>query len=1102
MATPLPDAAAPSAKEKREILRKMLEARLGQPQTHPLSQGQMALWFLYQIAPQSPAYNLMYAARVRSGLDVPALGRAIQAIIARHAILRTTYRARHGIPEQHILPEPKASFEVADCRGMSWEQLEERLDAEADRPFHLEDGPVLRVRLFTRSTEDHVLQLAIHHIAVDFWSLGLIIDELAGQYEVERTGQPTRVVRPALQYVDYVHWQAEMLAGPEGERLWKYWREQLSGELPVLFLPSDRPRPPVQTYQGAMRDFPLGRELADAVRALAKAEGVTPYVIFLSVLNILLYRYTGQTDILVGSPMAGRSRPELAKVVGYFSNPVVLRGRLAGELTFRELASQLSRTLLAALEHQDYPFLLLMEKLQPVRDPSYSALFQVMFMWDKPGDSDPLPGFAGDPGSARENHLHLEPLASGQRGAAFDLSVTVFELASSFSLKFQWNTDIFDESTMVRIGRNFLVLLEQVLANPGERLCRFPLLTSEEQRQMLEQWNATRTPWPEDKCVHELFEEQARTSPDAVALVFEDKFLSFQELNRRANQLAGDLRQQGVGPETLVGICVQRSREMVLGLLGILKAGGTYVPLDPAYPKERLAYMLEDAKPRILLTQEHLMGRLPPHGSRVICLNAESQGIGPEWEQNPAHLSRPHNLAYVIYTSGSTGRPKGVEVPHSAVVNLLTSMRREPGLSAEDVFLSLTSLSFDIAALEIFLPLITGARLVVASPEEMADGARLVERMRQTSATAAQATPATWQLIVQADWQSTRLNRILCGGEALPLQLARRLQQKKDARLYNVYGPTETTIWSSMHHIDAEDCPVTIGRPLANTQMYLLDSGMSPVPIGVAGELYIGGAGVARGYHNLPDLTLEKFVPNPFSELPGARLYKTGDLARFLADGNIEFLGRMDRQVKINGYRIELGDVEAALRQLPAIGEAVVVARKDETGSHLLVAYVTAGSSSKTPPPGGAEKVTVNELRQFLKEKLPQYMVPSAFVFLDAFPLTPNRKIDYKALPEPETSRPRLAQRMVAPRTPLEEMLAAICTQVLNLQTVGIHDNFFDLGGTSLRAVEIVAKANEAGISLVPEMLFEHQTIAEMAAALTAQKAGAVPQQSGAAHGS
>jgi amino acid adenylation domain-containing protein len=987
-----------SPAEKRALLEEKLQKKASQSVSfHPLSHGQRALWFLYQLAPDSSAYNVIYAARIRSALDIPALRRALQALIDRHATLRTTYGTRRGELVQQVHQQQDVHFEVIDASSWNPARLDAQLFEEADRPFDLEQGQVLRLELFKLSEQEHILLLTIHHIAADFWSLDVLVHELSTLYAAKQAGAAASLPPLQVQYTDYVRWQAELLAGSEGEKLRDFWLSNLAGELPTLNLPTDRVRPPIQSFRGASLQyrFELDEELSSRLRALSKAAGTTLYMTALAAFQVLLHRYSGQDDILVGSPALGRSRAEWEQIVGYLINPLVFRADFSENPTFRTFLDQVRRTVLSALEHQEYPFPLLVEQLQPTRDPSRSPLFQVMFVWDRlrqrEGQPDALNLLAA---GSDEADIQVEPMISEQRGAALDLTLTMFEVGEALSGAVQYNVDLFDKGTIGRMVEHFQTLLRSIVADPTQRIAHLKILTDAEMHTLHVTWNETAADYPSQACVHELFEAQVKRTPEAVACisgeepfgVAQDGQLTYGELNRRANRLAHYLRASGVGPEALVGICMEPSLEMVIGLLGILKAGGVYVPLDPAYPQERLALMLQDSGARLLLTQERLLADLPKHEVEVVCLDHDWTQIARSSARNPARKATAENLAYVIYTSGSTGKPKGVQVSHRAVCNLLHAMRDQPGIANQDVLLAVTSLSFDIAALEIFLPLMVGARLVVASREVAADGVRLSEMLAACGATVMQATPATWRLLLEAGWPGNPQLKILCGGEALPHELADQLLGC-GSELWNLYGPTETTIWSALyplspshspaHTVDREQDsrhgPVSIGRPIGNTQFYLLDSHLQPVPVGVPGELYIGGDGLARGYLNHPELTEEKFVyvlPPTARESTASppnigegqvedslRLYKTGDLVRYRPDGNLEFLNRIDYQVKVRGYRIELGEIEAAMEQHPAVRQVVVVTRELEhnPGEKLLVGYIVSQ----------AAKPSVSELRRF-----------------------------------------------------------------------------------------------------------------------------------------
>ncbi|MBR8835868.1 MAG: amino acid adenylation domain-containing protein [Stigonema ocellatum SAG 48.90 = DSM 106950] len=1095
-----------------------------------LSYGQQALYFLHQLAPESPAYNIVGAARLQGELDISALGRGFQSLVERHPTLRTTFTNLDGQPIQQIHEHKSVCFQHEDVSTWSEASLNDRLVAEAHRPFNLEQGPLLRVSLFTRyaqrqasglSPQEHTLLLVVHHIIADFWSGAVLIHELGILYQMHKAGTKATLSPLALLYTDYVRTSAAMLASPEGERLWAYWQKQLAGELPVLNLPTDRPRPPIQTYRGASQPLKLSANLTQRLKTLSHAHRATLYMTLLAAFQVLLYRYTGQEDLLVGSPTIGRSRADLAGVVGYFVNPVVCRGNLSGNPTFEAFLSQVRSSVLDALAHQDYPFPQLVEQLQPMRDSSRSPLFQVMFVLQKAHliNEEGLAAFAlGEAGvRIKLGELELESLSLERRIAQFELTLMMAEVDGALSAAWQYNTDLFDAATIARMANHFQTLLEGIVALPQQSVSNLPLLTDSEQQQLLLEWNATLADYNRESCLHKEFETQVKQTPNAVAVVFEEEQITYQELNQRANQLAHHLQVLGVEPEVLVGIYLERSLEMVVSLLAVLKAGGAYVPLDPTYPKERLAFMLSDAQISVLLTQEKFLEKLPEHKARVVCLDKDGEVLRRQSVENPVSKVTASNLAYAIYTSGSTGKPKGVMNTHKGICNRLFWMQDTYQLTTLDRVLQKTPFSFDVSIWEFFWPLMTGARLVVARPGGHQDGAYLVKLIQQQQITTLHFVPSMLQVFLEEPSLETcqNIRQVMCSGEALPFKLQERFFARLNADLHNLYGPTEAavdvTFWASERHSHKHIVP--IGRPIANTQIYLLDTHLQPVPVGVPGELHIGGVGLARGYLNQAELTALKFIPNPFSNSPGARLYKTGDLARYQPDGSIEYLGRADYQVKLRGFRIELDEIEAVLSQHPAVREVVVLVRdtnrnekrrdftpftdvenpsnitglrrllkgeiaelQAEYGKERLVAYFVTRSK---PAP------TVTELRRFLLEKLPNYMVPAAFVMLDALPLMPNGKIDRRSLPDPGKARPDLEKAFVAPRTQVEEVLAEVWAEMLNIEQVGIHDNFFELGGDSIRSIQVLAKAQARNLSFSLQQLFQHQTIDTLAQEVT-----------------
>lgn len=1410
---------------------------------YPLSLGQQAMWFLQILAPESTAYNIADAVRIKADLDTGALRRAFQTIVDRHPALRTTFSSVRGGPLQEVHDHMEVCFREEDASTWTEQVLDKYLVEEANRPFNLEQDPPLRIYLLKRSAREHVLLLVVHHIVIDFWSLGVLVQELGILYSAEVGGASASLAPLRLAYTDYAMWQARMLSGDEGERLWSFWQNQLAGNLPVLNLKTDRPRPAVQTYRGASREFKLNAEQTRRLKALSREHSVTLYTVLLAAFQSLLNRYTAQEDILVGTLAAGRNRSELSGLIGYFVNPVVLRADFSDSPTFKTFLSRTRRTLLAALAHQEYPFPLLVERLQPVRDTSRSPLFQVMFVLMKSHllDEEGLASFALGETGAQMNlgSLTLESLALEQRVSQFDLTLVIAEIENGLGASLQYNTDLFDASTISRMAEHFQALINGILNDTGQRISDLPLLSETEQG-LLAETNATQTDYPAAACMHQVFEAQAALSPEAVALVFKGDDLSYDKLNRKANRLAHHLRARGVGPGVMVGVRAERSLGMMVGLLAVLKAGGAYVPMDPTYPKDRLAFMLEDTRVPVLLTQQRLVNSLPDTEAEIICLDTDLDLLQAEESNLDIEVS-PDDLAYVIYTSGSTGKPKGVMITHRSVINFFTGMDQQIGCSASDTLLAVTSISFDISVLELFWTLSRGAKVVlldeqaatgiylkqkqetenreiqfslfyfasdhtgtqndkyrllfegakfadqhgfstiwtperhfhafgglypnpsvtsaalasiteririhagsvvlplhnpvrvaeewalvdnfsngrvgiafasgwhaddfVFSPESYADrkevmyrgietvkklwrgepaeakggagnqievqilprpiqpelpvwitaagteetfikagqiGANVLTHLlgqslaevkekirlyrkaladnghdsnsghvtlmlhtfvgedlnaieeivrapftnylrssvgliagmikslnlpldlgtlspkdmddllafafsRYFNTSALFGTPASCEAMIDElkaigvdevaclidfgvdvdsvlaslrslnhlrersnDKQSgdyfipaqatrhgatllqctpsmmrmlmlnpaikdslTSLRALMLGGEALPASLAQQVKDTLPGRLINMYGPTESTIWSAVHEVNEVGDNVAIGRPIANTQIYILDDNLQQTPVGVDGQLYIGGVGLARGYFNRPDLTAERFIPDPFGWEPGTRLYATGDMARFLPDGTIEFLGRLDQQVKIRGFRIELGEIESLLTDHPAVREAVVVARNGAAEDKLLVAYLI---------PEKGQPLSTKQLRAYLKEKLPAYMVPAAFVTRDVLPLTSNGKVDRKTLAAMEVSRSEAGHKHMAPRSSIEKEIAAIWEQVLKMDGVGIHDNFFDLGGHSLLIAQVHSRIQEVFKKDLPLIkLLEHPTVSSLA---------------------
>jgi amino acid adenylation domain-containing protein len=1052
----------------------------------PLSFAQQRLWFLNRLESGSSAYNVPTAICLTGLLNVAALEQSLNEIVHRHEALRTTFVMVDGQPAQVIAPVLRITLPVVDLQHVPETEREAEVQQlatkEARRPFDLAQGPLLRAILLRLTETEHVFLLTMHHIVTDGWSMGVFFRELAVLYEAFAAGRPSPLSRLLVQYADFAVWQRQWLQGEVLETQLAYWQQQLACAPPVLELPTDHPRSPIQTFRGASQSFILSATLTEALKALSQRNGVTLFMTLLAAFKVLLYRYTGQTDILVGTPVANRNRSEIEGLMGFFVNTLVLRTDLSGNPTFQELLQRVSETALGAYAHQDIPFERLVEALRPERNLSRQPLFQVMFiLQNAPMEPLELPG------------LNSSLLEVDTGTARFDLTLSMGENEQGLIGSLVYNTDLFDVATISRMAGHFQTLLAGIVTNLQQRLSELPLLTDAERQQLLVQWNDTKTDYPKDQCIHELFEAQAERTPNAVAVVFENEQLTYRELNRRANQVAHHLHTLGVGPEVCVGICMERSLEMVVGLLGIVKAGAAYVPFDPAFPKERLTSVLEEVQTSVLLTQQRLVKNLPKHQVHLICMDTGWEAIAQESEENPVSEATTENLVYVIFTSGSTGRPKGVAVEHRQLINYLNSILERLDLSAGVNFALVSAFTADLGNTAIFPALCTGGCLHVVSQERASNPDALSDYFRRHPIDCLKIVPSHLAaLLASSDHPEQILprRRLVLGGEASSWDLIEKLRMLGlDCLILNHYGPTETTVGVITYLVEQgqpmeqvkgnRSATLPLGRPIANTQVYLLDCHLRPVPIGVPGELYIGGDGLSRGYLNQPELTAEKFIPNPFSNKLGARLYRTGDLARYLPDGNIEFLGRIDHQVKLRGFRIELEEIETLLAQHPAVRETLVIVREDSPGDKRLVGYVV---------PHQEQVLTSSELRSFLKKMLPDYMVPSAFMLLKALPLTPNGKIDLRALPAPDTSRAELAATCTAPRDLLELRLVQIWENLLDVHPIGVTDNFFDLGGHSLLAVRLMAQIQQQfGQDLPVATLFQGATVEHLASVLRLQ---------------
>ena len=1032
-----------------------------------LSFAQQRLWFLDQLEPDSAFYNVTMALRLTGELDGGALEAAINAIVARHESLRTTFQLQEGEPVQVVAAHLAVALVPVDLSGLAEEEREREAQRlvrqEARRPFVLSAGPLFRSLLLQLGPEEHVLMVNMHHAVSDGWSLGVLSEDLAVLYEAFRQGLPSPLAPLALTYRDYSVWQRGYLEGGALTHQLDYWKRHLAGAPPSLELPTDRVRPAVQTFHGSKEIVLFPHQVLEGVKRLSRSEGATFFITLLAAFNAFLARYSGQQDLVVGTASAGRRHVAMERVIGFFVNTLALRTDMSDDPSFRELLGRVRETTLNAYANQDVPFEKLVEELNPVRDLSRSPLFQVMMIQQ----------------NAAQRFQTLGPLSVAAFGtvaetAKVDLLLNVSEVGDRLRCALEYNTDLYDAGTIGQMLRHFRYVLESVIRDPSRRVSEIELQSEAEQRELLERWNQTQAEYPREASLVELVDAQAARTPHQVAAVFEGQQLTYGDLNQRANQLAHRLRTLGVGPDILVGVCLERSLEMLVAILGVVKAGGAYLPVDPAFPRDRQAFMLDDAKVPVLLTSAKLAAGLPPHAAIQICLDTEWDSIQSCAKDNPELLAGPGNLAYVLYTSGSTGRPKGVMITHRNLVNFLESMRREPGLTGNDILVAVTTLSFDIAGLELWLPLCVGARVVIAARNVAMDGVQLAALLHASGATMMQATPATWRLLLETGWAGERDLVALCGGEVLPEALAAALLPRCRS-LWNMYGPTETTIWSTLDRVTAEHT-LSLGHPIANTRVLLLDRRQQLVPIGVTGELCIGGDGLARGYLHQPELTAERFLPDPFHPQPGARLYRTGDLARRRPDGSIEYVGRVDDQVKIRGFRIELGEIEAVLAKHPHVQQAVVIVREEDTSDKRLVGYVV-------PAPGTSFSPT--DLRLWIKQSLPEYMVPLAWVEMEALPLSPAGKVNRRALPAPHARATTTADE----KTPVEIRLASIWQEVLKVPLVRLDDDFFDLGGHSLLAVQMMTLAREAfGFDVPLHLLFQASKLRDLARIIDSER--------------
>jgi amino acid adenylation domain-containing protein len=1041
----------------------------------PLSFAQQRLWFMQQWEPDGVAYNVPAAFRLQGRLNVSALEQSLAEIVRRHEVVRTTYTTRGGQLAQIIHLRAETRLPVADLRGVSGgtqEALARRLAREeALRPFDLSEGPLLRVRVLRLHDLEHLLLFTMHHIVSDGWSMGVLVRELVALYKAFTTGGQSPLAELPVQYADYAVWQREWLTGDVLEEQLSYWKERLAGAPPVLELPTDRPRPPTQFFRGATKHFVLPERLGRELVELSRREGATLFMTLMAAWQLLLSRYSGQDDIVVGAPIANRHHAETEALIGFFANNLAIRTKIDDALSFRELLGQVRESALAAYAHQDVPFEMLVEELQPERSLSHSPLFQVVFTMQ----NAPLP-------SVEIAGLRLTPVSIENETSKFDLVLNVIELEGGLRGHVEYDTGMFERASVTRLIEHFLRLLEVVTADPTRRLSELSLLTEEERRHVLYEWNETATDYPRHQCIHELFEAQALRTPEAVATVCGSGELTYAELNRRANKLAHHLRGLGVQSGVRVGLYLEHSLETLVAILGVLKAGGAYVPFDPEHPSARLAFMVEDAQIPIILTQRPLVEGLPQTAARMLCLDADWDEIALASDENPANETTADNLAYVIYTSGSTGQPKGVLIRHRSLVNYIC-WAADVYLQQERLDFALySSLAFDLTVTSIFTPLVTGNRVVIY-PTEGRD-IPLFNILEDNRVGVLKLTPSHLLLLKDRDNRGSRVRRLIVGGEALETELARRVLQSFGGlvEIYNEYGPTEATVGCMLHRFDPERdrrALVPVGRPAANARLYVLDTKLRPVAENVLGEMYIGGECLAAGYLNRGELTAERFVSDP--QRAGERMYRSGDMARWLPEGVMEYVGRRDGQVKYHGYRVELGELKAALNRHPQVRDSAVVMAEERGGGGLLVAYYVS-----------RQEVEGRELREWMAAQVIAATAPNVYVHLKKLPLTLNGKINYDALPSVEEAS-RTAGRSHAPaRSPVESALAEIWCEVLGVKDIGAHDNFFELGGHSLLATQVLSKVREVFHVEIPlRTLFEEPTVSGLASSVEARLGGA-----------
>ena len=1062
--------------EKRALLEQLIKQRKSDDagltiqrqardgQMIPLSFAQERFWIIHHLDPTSAVYNIPIQGRFSDTLDINLLEKCFIEIIKRHEILRTTFASHDNRPVQIITDAVHFTLPLTDLRSLSKEErteaIQEQLLKESKQPFDLLNGPLLRARVL-HVPDEYLVIINQHHSIADDWSTGVLVRELITLAHALKHGQSAELAPLPVQYADYAVWQRERWEHGALDAQFAYWQDHLAGSLPTLDLPLDHRRPALQSNKGAHQQRQISADLLTQAREVARTQGVTTFMLLLTVFKVLLYRYAGQQDLIVGTPIANRTPPETEKLIGCFINMLALRTHIDGQLSFEQLLKRVQKVTLDAYDHAEVPFEKLVEAFRPERDLSRHPLFQVLFLIE-------------DPQKARQQLLQGSNEFLGYKEidngtSKFDLTLLINEVDHIATIVY--STDLFEAATIDGMLAHYEIILERVLNNPQQPIAQHPLLTHNEALPMIEQWN-TPVDYTDTRLIHDVFIQQAQQTPAARAIFDTQREYSYAELDQVSNQLAHYLQAQGVGPEETVGVCMHRSTQVVVALLAILKAGGAYLPLDPDYPHERLATMLRAANVSLVLTTQTLQEQIPAEGSTIICMDSLEPTLAHYSTDYVHTVLTPDNLAYVIFTSGSTGVPKGVLVSHRGIYNLAKTQSKAFNVQAEQRVMQMASLSFDASVSEIWMALGSGAALALPFKEAVLPGPELINLIDRWNISTVTFPPSLLAALSTAELPS--LQTIITAGEPCSTELVQRWAPGR--LFYNAYGPTETTVCATMERCVADATRITVGRPIDNMQVYLLDQHWQLVPPGLPGEICVGGIGLARGYLNQPGLTAERFIAHPFSEHPGARLYRTGDRGRLLADGRIEFLGRRDQQVKVRGFRIEPGEIEAVLMAHPDVQEQVVIAREDRAGDRRLVAYVV---------PKAATTLDSTALRTFLRQHLPEYMVPSMFVMLEALPLNQNGKLDRKALPAPNQSRSSRKAAYVAPQTPVESTLAQIWAEVLGYEQVGVYDNFFDLGGDSILSLQVVAKANQSGFQLLSRHMFQHQTIAELAPVVT-----------------